>query len=148
MKNYRKAVFIVAYRINSQHKPEYLILKRKLHWHGWEFPKGGIEKNENILHAVKRECREETGLVPIKIKKFRFRGKFRYRRIFRDRPGYIGQKYRLFACQVKEGKMNKVRLDKKEHSAFKWLEFKEASRKLTHKNQKKCLKIVNRWVEK
>jgi hypothetical protein len=46
---YRKAVFIVVYRrtkniFNKQNK--LLILKRKLHWAGWEFPKE-IDGGEN-----------------------------------------------------------------------------------------------------
>ena len=63
---YRKAVFIVAYsKINN--KIEYLLLKRKLHWKGWEFPKGGAEEKENNLDAVKRELKEETGLKILNI---------------------------------------------------------------------------------
>ena len=31
----------------------YLLLKRKLHWVGWEFPKGGVEEKENPFEAVK-----------------------------------------------------------------------------------------------
>ena len=50
---YRKALFIVAYRmINNNIK--YLILKRKLHWKGWEFPKGGVELFETKKMGVKR----------------------------------------------------------------------------------------------
>ena len=43
--NYRKSVFIVVYR-KTEKGILYLILKRKLHWVGWEFPKGGIEPEE------------------------------------------------------------------------------------------------------
>jgi len=47
---YRKAVFVVVYRETKTGKDrKYLILKRKLHWKGWEFPKGGLEKGEKIL---------------------------------------------------------------------------------------------------
>ena len=73
---YRKAVFGVAYSKNKDGKIEYIILKRKKHWKGWEFPKGGIERGEKIIDAVKREVREETGLKCINIKKLNFSGKF------------------------------------------------------------------------
>jgi len=143
--NYRKAVFIVTYRLNSQQKPEYLILKRKLHWIGWEFPKGGIEKNENITSAAKRECKEETSLKIIKIKKHSIKGKYKYHKLLKDRPGFIGQTYTLFSAEVSDGK---IKLDKKEHSAYAWLPYNKAIKKLTWKNQKKCLRIVNKSLEK
>jgi len=46
----------------------------------------------------------------------------------------------LYSAEVKKGK---VKFDKIEHSGYKWMKFKDAVRKLTWKNQKKCLKVVN-----
>jgi len=145
-KTYRPAVFLVTYRINKETKlQEYLLLKRKLHWRGWEFPKGGIEKNENLFAAAKREFKEETNLKAIKIKKFNVSGKFKYNKILSDRPGYIGQTYQLFSVEVKAGR---VKLDKKEHSTYVWLPYEKAIKKLTYKTQKKCLRIVNNYLGK
>ena len=139
---YRKAVFIVTYS-NIEDKIYYLILKRKLHWKGWEFPKGGMKFFETKKHAVKREIKEETGLKILKINKFNLKGKYRYNREFKDRPKIIGQNYTLFAVKTKKGK---VKLDKLEHSGYKWMNFNEAMKKLTWKNQKKCLKVVNAYL--
>ena len=144
MKKYRKAVFIVTY-VKEKNKIFYLILKRKLHWKGWEFPKGKIEKFEMKRMAVKREVKEETGLQILKIKKFNVHGKYKYKKMLKDRPGIIGQTYHLYAVEVKKGK---VILDKKEHSDYKWLESEKAIKKLTWNNQKKCLKIVDKEIEK
>jgi len=121
-----------------------LILKRKWHWIGWEFPKGGIEKNENILHTVKREVLEETGRKVLKIKRFSVSGKYSYKKELKDRPGYIGQTYALFSAQIKK---RKIHIDKKEHSNYKWISFEKAYKILTWPNQKKCLKIVNEWLK-
>jgi len=140
-KKYRKAVFIVVYRLNNHRDAEYIILKRKKHWSGWEFPKGGVEISEREIETARRECMEECGLNPFKIKQFNVRGKYFYKKRFQDRPGIIGQSYSLFSCQVGFGK---VQIDKREHSGFMWMSFKDALKKLTHANQKKCLKIVNR----
>ena len=38
---YRNAIFIVVYA-KQKDKIYYLILKRKLHWKGWEFQKEGL----------------------------------------------------------------------------------------------------------
>ena len=140
---YRKAVFIVTYS-KTEKGIEYLILKRKLHWKGWEFPKGGMNFLETKKHAVKRELKEETGLKALNIKKFDVHGKYKYDKEYPDRPGIKGQTYTLFAVETKKGKV-KIH---NEHSTYKWLSFKEALKKLTWKNQRKCLKVVNDWLKK
>ena len=140
---YRKAVFVVTYSIIGN-KIYYLVLKRKLHWKGWEFPKGGMKNSETKIKAVKRELKEETGLKALKIKKFNIKGKYKYDREYSDRPGIKGQTYNLFAAEVKKGK---IKLDKLEHSNYKWLSFKDAIKKLTWKNQKKCLRIINNYLK-
>lgn len=138
---YRKAVFILAFR---KEKPtKYLLLKRKLHWKGWEFPKGGIKNKENIIKAVIRELKEETGQKPLKIIKFNYKGKYRYDKLYKDRQGISGQTFSLYAAEIKN---RKIKLDKKEHSAYKWLPFNKAIKLLTWKNQKKSLRIVNKEI--
>jgi 8-oxo-dGTP pyrophosphatase MutT (NUDIX family) len=140
----RKAIFAVVYSKNSEGKIEYLILKRKKHWKGWEFPKGKIEKNETKKDATIREVYEETGLKILKIKTFNKKGKYIYKNKLKDRPGIVGQTYSLFSVEVKK---DKVRLDKIEHNGHKWVSFKEAYKKLTWLDQKKCLKIVNNGIK-
>lgn len=141
---YRRGIFLVVYA-GEKGKIYYLILKRRLHWKGWEFPKGGIEKNESDKKAIKREIKEETGLKLIIIKKFNIGGKYEYKKLLNDRKEFKGQTYKLFAVKVNLGK---VKIDKIEHSGYKWLEFSDAIKKLTWNNQKKCLRIVNNWLNK
>lgn len=140
---YRKAIFVVVYTIKNK-KIEYLILKRKKHWVGWEFPKGGVEFFEMRNHAVKREVKEETGLKILKMKKFKVYGKYNYDKEYSDRKGLVGQDFLLYAAEVQSGK---VTIDKREHSDFKWMNFKDAEKKLTWANQRKCLKIVDDYLE-
>lgn len=140
---YRKAVFVVTYSV-EENEIYYLVLRRKLHWKGWEFPKGGVEKFEFLKNAVKREVFEETGLKTLRIKKHNFFGKYKYKKYHQDRPNYIGQSFSLFSVEVKKGEVN---YDKREHSDYKWLKFDEAVKKVTFPNQKKALKIVNYWLE-
>ncbi len=140
---YRKAVFVVVYSMNKN-KIEYLILKRKHHWIGWEFPKGGLGLFETERHTAKREIREETGLRLIQLNRFNIHGRYKYPGEFSDRRGIIGQTFSLYSAEVEKGK---VRIDKREHSDYKWFSFSEAMKKLTWDNQKKCLKIVNDWLK-
>ncbi len=141
---YRKAVFIIVYsRIKNQ--IYYLILKRKRHWKGWEFPKGGIEKREKISDAIKREVKEETGLNALKIKKFNISGRYKYDKDYPNRKGFGGQSFSLYDVEVEK---KKVKVDGYEHSDYKWVDFKEAIKKLKWPNQKKCLNVVNNYLLK
>jgi bis(5'-nucleosidyl)-tetraphosphatase len=141
---YRKAVFIVTYKI-EKNIIIYLILKRKLHWTGWEFPKGGIEKNEHIKKTVNRELLEETGQKSNNIKSYRVSGKYNYHKILSDRPGFRGQSYKLFSAQIKN---KKIVFDKREHYSYGWYDYNQALKKLTWINQRKCLSIVDNYLNK
>ncbi len=141
---FRKGVFIVVYSFYKNNL-EYLLLKRKLHWTGWEFPKGAVEKFETKRMAVKRETMEETGLVPVKIKKHKFSGKYLYSRTLSDRPNVVGQTFSLYSVEVEK---RKIKIDRHEHSRASWFSYKDAVKKLTYDDQKKSLKIVNEWLTK
>jgi 8-oxo-dGTP pyrophosphatase MutT (NUDIX family) len=144
MKKYRKSIFAVVYRIKNN-KLEYLILKRKLHWNGFEFPKGGLKFLEPKILGVKREVKEETGLKILKIKKYNVFGFYDYDKYLEDRKNIIGQEFSLYSVMVKDGK---VKLDKLEHESYEWCDFNKALKKLTWENQKQCLTIVNRELTK
>ncbi len=141
--DFRKSVFIVTYS-KENNKIKYLLLKRKRHWKGWEFSKEGIERGESEEDAVKRGVREETGLSIKFVKKFDISGKYNYKKKYSDRPGFTGQAYSLYSVLVNYGK---VKIDEYEHSAFEWLDFEHAIKRLTWKNQKECLKVVNDYLE-
>lgn len=141
----RRGIFLVIYKIENK-KPRYLMLKRKLHWVGWEFPKGGIEFLETKKRTVKREGKEETGLDVFNIKKHNYKGFYVYPRIFRDRIGYFGQSFTLFSGEV-EPKNQKITLDIREHSTYKWMNYKEAIKSLMHYEKKKSLEIVDKYLK-
>lgn len=140
---YRRAVFILTY-FKQKGKIKYLLLKRHLHWRGWEFPKGGIERFEIRRLTIKRELKEETGLSPKRVSGFKIKGRYNYEKKYNDRPGIKGQTYKLYAVEVDS---QKVKIDKREHSSYKWLTFTEARKKLTWPNQKKCLDVVDKWLK-
>jgi len=139
---YRKAIFCVLY-IKDEEKIEYLLFRRKKHWKGWEFCKGGCEK-ETLKQCVVREVKEETGQKVIDIKKYKKNGRFRYEKELSDRPGVIGQTYTLFSGRLRN---KKVKIDKKEHFSYKWMSFDKAIKILTWPNQRACLRIVNKKLK-
>ncbi len=142
MYKYRKGVFCVVYTS----KPiKYLLLHRKKHWQGWEFPKGGKLAREKLENTVRREIKEETGLNVKKIKNFNVKGKFVYDKKTKEERKFKGFIWQLFACEVQR---KKVKISKKEHDKYKWCTFTQAVKLLTWPNQKKCLEIVNKFLRK
>lgn len=119
----------------------FLLLHRKLNWVGWEFPKGGIEKNEDSKKTMVRELFEETG-----IKKFSLVGKvdsFIYSDKKRKKESHITNYLIQVSSNSKVVLNNEHALDGKvviEHDDFKWCFPKEAISLLKHKNQKESMK--------
>jgi len=145
-KVWRKAVFVVPYSINKKGIPEFLILKRKLHWIGWEFCKGKIEPKEKKVDTAIRELKEETGIGVLKKDIFdhKISGKYLYPKNFKKRPDKIGQTFHLFS--VKVNKTEKIKFDPLEHNKHKWLNLEKAIEKITYPNQRRCLRIVNKHI--
>jgi 8-oxo-dGTP pyrophosphatase MutT (NUDIX family) len=147
-RKYRKAVFVVVYRKTKnflgKEKIKYLILKRKKHWNGWEFPKGGVDRKETQIKSAKREVFEETGQEGFNTKEHNLSGKYKYPRRLKDRKSFIGQTFRLFSAEVKK---KKCKIDQREHSDYRWLLFQKAKRLVNFQNQKESLELVNKFLE-
>ncbi len=119
----------------------FLLLHRKLNWVGWEFPKGGIEENEDPQKTLARELFEETG-----IKKFSLTSKIdelTYYDNKRKQNTFITN-YLVHVSSNSKVKINNEHvIDKEivlEHDDFKWCFPKDAIKLLTHKNQKDSMK--------
>ena len=107
----------------------------------WELPKGHAEDNENDLEAARREFSEETGLINIKILKEKtFENTYFYKR--GGETVYKTVKYYLGLVPAGE----EVRIQKEEMDDYKWAEFDEARRTLTHQNSKELLEDAHKTL--
>ena len=98
---------------------------------GWQFPQGGVQRNESPEAAMFRELHEEVGLGPDDVEVvagtrqwLRYRLPRRYVRQ-RSRPLCIGQKQRWFLLRMVSGE-DRVRFDvtaKPEFDGWRWVEY-------------------------
>ena len=105
----------------------------------WDFPKGHIEKGENLEETAKREVEEETGLKDLKLIEG-FKEWIKY--FFKFKEKNIFKIVTFFLAETKT-KTVKVSF---EHIGFKWLPYEEAIEKLTFKNAKEILKKANDYL--
>ena len=120
-------------------KCRFLILKRRLKWKGWEFVKGHIE-GESMRKAILREIREEIGIKKAVI----------ITRLPKDVTySYFDGKEKIKVVQsgfIVKYSGGKIRISN-EHSQYRWMDFKTAMKKLTHKSHLDFLKMANRHVK-
>jgi hypothetical protein len=142
-KKYQSSFFVVIYR-KTKEGLRYLILKRKLDWKGWEFPKGLQNKDISIVKTIKQEIQKNTKQIPSYIKKYHESGKYEYNKIIQKASEFKGGKYNLYSAELKS---NKIKLNNTKHSSYKWADYKQAIEYLSWENQRKCLRIVNDKLE-
>jgi 8-oxo-dGTP pyrophosphatase MutT (NUDIX family) len=141
MKKFRKYIFAVAFIKDK--KLKFLIFHRIKNWRGWEFLKGGLKENENETKCLKREIAEETGARKYRIfAKTKHLVKYKWmKKYVKDNHRFQGAEGRLYIIQL----FNKrIKIDKSEHDKFKWVDEKDALRRLTHTEQRNALKYVLR----
>lgn len=108
-----------------------LLWARRLGQDSWQFPQGGIKRNETPKQALYRELHEEIGLTPEDVEIIgstqgwlRYKLPRRYIR-FNSRPLCIGQKQRWFILRLMS-EDTAVRLDlsdKPEFDEWRWVDY-------------------------
>jgi len=121
----------------------------------WDFVKGHIEKGESERETAKREIKEETGIKDVKfipgfIEKINY---FFYRNLNdqKEPPLSFNQNNKVLVLKevvfyLAETKEKKVEISF-EHIGYKWLEYKEAIKKVTFKNAREVLKKANEFLK-
>lgn len=127
----------VPYR-NVKNEREYLVLKSRTN--DWEFPKGGVESDENLQETALRELEEETGIKNVKIING-FREDYSYD--FYHDGSRIDKKVHLYICKVFD---KSVELSN-EHTDYQWRDFEQAKNTLTHESTVDILKKSHNYLD-
>lgn len=127
----------------------YLVLQYRNDY--WGFPKGHVEEGEKSEETFRREVMEETSLKDITI----IQGFYEKERYFYVAKGKEWEERRKSGKGIMifkradyflgETTQKEVTLSK-EHLDFSWLNFKEASERLTFKNSKDILKKAHDFL--
>ena len=129
-------------------KIQYLLLKTiPKRGEFWQPITGGLEEGETKIEALKREVREETGIKNI-IKIIENVHYYEFQDLpfmeYLKRHGHACKHLKEYAFGVEVSSDEKVVLDGKEHSEFKWCSFQEALRLMKWKGNKDALKKLDR----
>ena len=105
----------------------------------WDFPRGLVEE-EDEKSTVEREIKEETGINNVEfVPKFREVISFFYRR---DEE-LVKKEIIYYLVMTKQDEIE----TSYEHDDYKWLDFEDAIKLLTHKSSKEILKKANEFLK-
>jgi 8-oxo-dGTP pyrophosphatase MutT (NUDIX family) len=134
---------IIVYRINLENIPEFLLLNGDAI--GWGFPKGHIDKGENLVQTAKRETYEETSLKVSKLEPgFKQEVKYFLKKNWSTGKQYKTPKLKMvtyFLAEVPYSSNVKI---SHEHVGFIWLPYSKAKRKQLF--NKKLLKYAKDYI--
>ena len=114
-------------------RTKYLLLRRTPEREGfWQPVTGGVGEGETRIDALKREVTEETGIKGIL-------GIIEGIHYFEFSDPYLNKEYVYGEVSADE----KVVIDEKEHSEFRWCSLQETLRLMKWKENKEALKKLN-----
>jgi len=139
---YRKGICVVV-----KYENKFLIFHRNKNWKGWELLKGGRKKGETESQALKREIKEETHNKDWKlIKKFNICIEYPWPKEFiKDHMKFHGACNKLYLIRFNN---QKIKIDKREHSSYRWVTKKQALKLLTYHNLKRALRMADKYDKK
>jgi len=140
-------VLIFVYRQTARGR-EYLMLRRIPELRGfWQPISGGVEDDENLLTAARRELREETGFQTAAVESINYAYRIP---AFHDRklgaaPGADEtMPLHTFAARVDDGA--EPVLDPAEHDRYLWCPLLLADRLLYWPGDREALRQVDTWL--
>lgn len=128
----------IVYRETKDYR-EYLLLKSRTG--DWEFPKGGIEGEEELQQATLREIEEETGIEQMRIIDG-FREAYTY--TFYRNSNTIDKKVHLFIVKSFNSDVDLS----PEHHDYQWRDFEEAKNTLSHRGPTEILEEAHEYLNK
>ncbi|AUV81702.1 biotin transporter BioY [Salinigranum rubrum] len=127
----------ILFRDTRGHR-EYLLLKSRPG--DWEFPKGGVEGDEELQQTAIREVREEAG-----VEDFRLVDGFRedYSYVFEANGTTIHKTVHLFIARSFEASAELSR----EHRDLQWRDYEQAINTITQDGPREIFRRAHRYLD-
>lgn len=119
----------------------------------WQFPQGGIETEENIVEAAKRELYEETGITSVRLinqMPYPLRYDFPKNDSTHRFGNYIGQEqtWVLFEFTGEDSEINfHINPQEIEFKAFEWIDIAEAPERIVAFKKHVYQKVADYFTE-
>ena len=126
----------IIYR-DKPDKREYLLLKSRAG--DWEFPKGGVEGDEELQQTAIREVKEESGLSNFKLLDG-FHEEYNY--FFQASGSTIHKTVHLFVAKSFDSKAG----ISSEHSDLQWRDYVQAINTINHDGPREILEHANQFL--
>ncbi len=123
---------------DTRGRREYLLLKSRPG--DWEFPKGGVERGEELQQTAIREIKEEAG-----IEEFRLLDGFRedYSYVFEANGTTIHKTVHLFVAKSYEASAELS----KEHRDLQWRDYEQAVNTVTQDGPREILEQAHEYLD-
>jgi len=123
---------------DTRGRREYLLLKSRPG--DWEFPKGGVERGEELQQTAIREIKEEAG-----IDEFRLLDGFRedYSYVFEANGTTIHKTVHLFVAKSYEASAELS----KEHRDLQWRDYEQAVNTVTQDGPREILEQAHEYLD-
>lgn len=123
---------------DTRDRREYLLLKSRPG--DWEFPKGGVEGNEELQQTAIREVKEEAGIYEFRLIDG-FRDEYDY--VFEANGTRIHKTVHLFIAKSFEASAELSN----EHSDLQWRDFEQAKNTITQDGPREILEDAHEFLE-
>ncbi len=118
----------------------------------WQFPQGGIEKDEDVVCAARRELYEETGITSVRLRQIlpeKLRYDFPDNALRKYDALYRGQEqsWVLFEFFGSDEEINFfVRPEEVEFRAFEWVDISEAPKRIVNFKKDVYQKVAKKFA--
>ncbi len=123
---------------DTRDRREYLLLKSRPG--DWEFPKGGVEGDEELQQTAIREVKEEAGIHDFRLIDG-FRDEYDY--VFEANGTRIHKTVHLFIAKSFEASAELS----KEHSDLQWRDYEQAINTITQDGPREILEDAHEFLE-
>jgi putative (di)nucleoside polyphosphate hydrolase len=149
--DYRPNVAAIVLSPDYPEKREFMIARRKGMRKGWQFPQGGIDPDETLEEALRRELREEIGTDAVEIiAEYPEWISYDFPKTSRNprRYPYKGQRQRYFLVRLlEEAVIDLEAFEFPEFEEYKFVTMEELFRRITFFKRKVYRQVIDHFIK-